>query len=260
MKKRRAFIWLVLAGLVLSLVGCGAPAGGGEDMSFQTPQILSSVSASQGAAGETLYAEAENFSLYIDEQKAAFAVTDEAGHRWSSIPAGTPDDPSADELLGLVQVHYADQMGNTYELNSMTHSVRKGAAQVMRIENGARIEFSFPEQGLKVPVHITLCRGGVEISVIMAQIEETNPLFRMISVDVAPYFHAAESTTDAAALLSARKYSAKAHAAPAANNTPAHSIGFFSHLRYRLVANWKQMMPNIGSSTPVRMETALPRL
>lgn len=201
MKKRRAFIWLILAGLVLSLVGCGAPAGGGEDMSFQTPQILSSVSASQGAAGETLYAEAENFSLYIDEQKAAFAVTDKAGHRWSSIPAGTPDDPSADELLGLVQVHYADQMGNTYELNSMTHSIRKGAAQVMRIENGARIEFSFPEQGLKVPVHITLCRGGVEISVIMAQIEETNPLFRMISVDVAPYFHAAESTTDGYILL-----------------------------------------------------------
>ena len=201
MKKRRAFIWLTLAALMLSLVGCGTPSGDGEDISFQTPEILSSVSASQGAAGETLYAETEGFRLYIDEQKAAFAVTDTSGHRWSSIPAGTADDPSADALLGLIQVHYADQMGNTYELSSMTHSVRKGGAQVMRIENGARIEFSFPEQGLKVPVHITLCRSGVEISVITAQIEETNPLFRLISVAVAPYFHAAESTADGYILL-----------------------------------------------------------
>ena len=201
MKNRKAWIWLTLAALMLSLVGCGAQPDAGQTPAYRTPQVLSTVSVRDGAPGQTLYASTDKFSLYIDETAATFSVTDPAGNCWSSVPAGTANEPANDELLGLVQVHYADKMGNTYELNSMTHSVRNGNAKVMRLENGARIEFSFPEYGFLVPVHITLCDTGVEISVITAQFEETNELFRLISVDVAPYFHAALDTEEGYILL-----------------------------------------------------------
>lgn len=201
MKKRKAWIWLILAALMLSLLGCGTQPDPGAAPEFQMPQILSTVSVGEGKPGQTLYASTEEFFLYIDETAATFCVTDTAGNRWSSVPEGTPNEAANDELLGLIQVHYADKMGNTYELNSMTHSVRTGKAKIMGIENGARIEFSFPEYGFLVPVHITLCATGVEISVINAQIQETNDLFQMISVDVAPYFHAAPDTEEGYILL-----------------------------------------------------------
>lgn len=201
MKNRKALIWLIIAALMLSLWGCGVQPDPNNGTEFQTPRILSAVSVRDGAPGETLYASTEKFSLYVDEQKAVFSVRDPAGNCWSSVPAGTADDPANDDLLGLIRVRYADQMGNTYQLNSMTHSVRTGKAKVMRIENGARIEFSFPEYGFVVPVQITLCRTGVEISVIMAQIEESNSLFRLTSVEVAPYFHAALNTEEGYILL-----------------------------------------------------------
>ena len=201
MKNRKAWIWLILAALMLSLWGCGSQPVPGAGADFQMPQVLSTVSVRDGAPGQTLYASIDNFSLYIDETAATFSVTDAAGNRWNSVPEGVTNEAANDELLGLIQVHYADKMGNTYELSSMTHSVRLGKTKIMGIENGARIEFAFPDYGFVVPVHITLCRGGVEISVIAAQIEETNELFRLISVDVAPYFHAAPDTEEGYILL-----------------------------------------------------------
>ena len=201
MKNRKAWIWLILAALMLSLWGCGNQPEPGKHPEFQMPKVLSTVSVKDGAPGQTLYASTEAFSLYIDETAATFSVTDTAGNRWSSVPEGIVNEAANDELLGLIQVHYADKMGNTYELSSMTHSVRTGKTKIMRIENGARIEFSFPDYGFVVPIHITLCRTGVEITVITAQIEETNDLFQLISVDAAPYFHAAPDTEEGYILL-----------------------------------------------------------
>ena len=201
MKNRKAWIWLILAALMLSLWGCGNQPEPGKHPEFQMPKVLSTVSVTDGTPGQTLYASTDKFSLYIDETTATFSVTDTAGNCWSSVPAGTINEPANDDLWGLIRVHYADKMGNTYELSSMTHSVRTGKTKIMRIENGARIEFSFPDYGFVVPVHITLCRSGVEISVIAAQIEETNDLFRLISVDVVPYFHAAPDTEEGYILL-----------------------------------------------------------
>ena len=80
MKNRKAWIWLTLAALMLSLVGCGAQPDAGQTPAYRTPQVLSTVSVRDGAPGQTLYASTEKFSLYIDETAATFSVTDPAGN------------------------------------------------------------------------------------------------------------------------------------------------------------------------------------
>ena len=88
MKNRKAWIWLILAALMLSLWGCGNQPEPGKHPEFQMPKVLSTVSVKDGAPGQTLYASTEAFSLYIDETAATFSVTDTAGNRWSSVPEG----------------------------------------------------------------------------------------------------------------------------------------------------------------------------
>ena len=154
MRKSKAFIWLAPVVLTAMLLcDCEKSSDYLDEMEFQTPQFLSSVAVADGAEGDTLYARNGDLSLYINERDMTFAVTDSQGGRWSSAPAVT-EGTASDELLGLIQVHYSDQIGNTYELNSTTHSVAAGTAKVMRIDGGAWIEFTFPEHGFVVPVQI----------------------------------------------------------------------------------------------------------
>lgn len=194
----KKFIWLALAAvLTLNLCACSAPVSYLDKMEpYTPPQILSTVTAGSAGAGEKCYAERNGFSLYVNEANATFSVTDANGNRWNSCPNGAAEEMAVDELTGLIQVHFADQMGNTYELNSLTNSVATGHARIHAISGGARIEFTFAEYGFVVPVHVTLCDTGVEFSVITADIRENNALFKLTSVDVAPYFHAAHETAE----------------------------------------------------------------
>ena len=194
----KKFIWLALAAvLTLNLCACSAPVSYLDKMEpYTPPQILSTVTAGSAGAGEKCYAERNGFSLYVNEANATFSVADANGNRWNSCPDGAADEMAVAELTGLIQVHFADQMGNTYELNSLTNSVATGHARIHAISGGARIEFTFAEYGFVVPVHVTLCDTGVEFSVITADIRENNALFKLTSVDVAPYFHAAHETAE----------------------------------------------------------------
>lgn len=199
----KKFIWLALAAvLVLNLSACSVPVSYLDEMEpYTPPQILSTVTAGSAGAGEKCYAEHNGLSLYVNEANATFSVVDSAGNCFRSSPEGAAETMTPDELIGLLQVHFADQMGNTYELNSLTNSVAMGDARVCGIPGGVRFEFTFTEYGFVVPVHVTLCDSGVECSVITGEIRENNPLFKLTSVDVAPYFHAAHETAEGYILL-----------------------------------------------------------
>lgn len=153
------------------------------------------------ADGYVLYAEQSGWSLYVHEKDAVFAVRDAEGRCWYSTPPSYEEDETAKgdakKLLGsLIQINYADGLGNINVLSSRKESVEKGTASVRRIDGGARMDFLFERQGITVPVEILLREDGVEISVVTAEITETADNYRLLSVEVAPYFSAAGAAED----------------------------------------------------------------
>ena len=161
----------------------------------EKPQEASGQTAAP-ADGYVLYAEQGEWSLYVHEKDAVFAVQDEEGRFWYSNPPAYEEDAvakgDAQKLLGsLIQINYADRLSNRNELSSRKESVEKGTASVRRIDGGARIDFLFERQGITVPIEILLREDGVEVSVVTAEIQETEDNYRLLSVEVAPYFSAA---------------------------------------------------------------------
>lgn len=199
MKKAKTLAQLLLCAMAAQLLSGCVPAAEIDPVPQSEPtKILSSVSVLDAAEGEKEYARCDGYTLCVDERNAVFSVEDANGNRWDSIPADYAEDPQArgdaQKLLGsLIQIHYADQLGNINVLSSRKDSVEKGTAVVMKIENGVRMEFRFEKYGFLIPVEILLRTNGIEISLVSADVRENNDSYRLLSVDVAPYFSAARA-------------------------------------------------------------------
>lgn len=204
MKKLKTFKWLALVVLAAMLfTGCTPNTTGyTESMAYTKPEILSTVSVTDAAAQEdALYAENENFSLFVNEKMATFYVVDKNGNRWDSVPAINPEDYKGKDLVlnnlsSLIQIHYNDVMNNTYQNRSYGDCVLKGNAKVMKIANGVRFEFDFASCGVVIPLHVTLTKKGLDISLINAEIQEVGTTFVLTSIDVAPFFNAPNLADD----------------------------------------------------------------
>lgn len=197
MKQSKTFKWLALCVLAAMLfTGCAPVTGYTDQMTYQKAKILSTINVADAAAKEdALYAQNDDFSLYVNEKMATFYVVDKNGNRWDSVPAINPEDYANNALVfsnlqSLVQVHYNDMMNNTSQARSYSDSVMRGTTDVMRIPNGVRFEFEFQGGGVMIPIQVTLQDRGVDISLINAEIEETGTVYTLTSVDVAPYFGA----------------------------------------------------------------------
>lgn len=189
-KLGRRLVPCILAALMLC--SCAQTSGSGSD----TPRSPAPYTVGTAAEGEKLYAQCGSLSLYVDEKNAVFSVTDDRGNAWRSVPWQYEEDPIAKgdalKLLGsLIQIHYADRLGNVNVLSSRKESVEKGTAAVIPTEGGVRMEFTFEKYGITVPIEILLREDGVEVSVVTADIWEADENYRLLSVDVAPYFSAA---------------------------------------------------------------------
>lgn len=202
-KNSNTFKWLAMCVLAVMLfTGC-APTGGYEDsMGYTKAEILATKSVTDADTQEdALYAENENFSLFVNEKLATFYVVDKDGNRWDSVPAINPEDYQGKDLilnnlLSLVQINYSDMLNNNTQAKSYGDSVQKGNTKVMKIANGVRFEFLFAASSVTIPVQVTLTKKGVDVSMINAEIREDGDTFTLTSVLVAPYFNAPHLNDD----------------------------------------------------------------
>lgn len=170
--------------------GTGAPDAGA---TVQNP--------SERQEGYLPYAAAGELTLYVNEKEAMFAVEDGDGRMWYSTPPAYEEDETAQgsakkRMASLLEVSYADTMGNINVLNSRVASVEKETFAVQKIDGGARIDFTFDKQGFVVPLEIRLREDGVELSLVTEEIRENEEKYRLIKVGVAPYFSAAGAEED----------------------------------------------------------------
>lgn len=139
-------------------------------------------------------------ALYADMSTGCFIFEDKAaGRLWYSVrPEAAEDDITRGIWLNQVRsqllVEYVDtRTASTSVVPAMAtsygHSVRDGNVKVSRIENGIRVEFTFAEAELFIPVEYTLQGDGLSASIKGEEIEERS--FNQIeSIHLLPCFTA----------------------------------------------------------------------
>lgn len=135
-------------------------------------------------------------SLYFNEETGAFYIEDTAsGNRWKSTP---PYDDTDESLKSAIKaaydsplfIKYADNSGNIYELPSKTASVNLSGMSWEKTADGVRVTYTFPKQGITVPVEYVLENGNLTVGVVLADIREENAKCRLTGFSLLPYFNA----------------------------------------------------------------------
>ncbi len=192
---RGGLVLLLAAALALVPLVSAEPAAGGAGESGKGeafPDV---------GEGYVVAASNSRLELRVNEKETWFQVAEKSGRVWNSTPENYKEDEIAQNvaklgMASLIQISYADSLGNINTLNSKTASVDKGGASVTRIGDGFRVEFQFEREGFFIPLEVHLRDDGVELSLMTGEIRETNEKYRLTRVAVAPYFGAADAAAE----------------------------------------------------------------
>lgn len=94
-------------------------------------------------------------------------------------------------MESLIQIEYADKIGNISSVNGKTASVKKGGLSCRQTDSGAILIFTFPKEGFVIPVEFTLTDDALSASILVREIQETNDAYRLTTLSLLPYFGAA---------------------------------------------------------------------
>ncbi len=146
-------------------------------------------------------AETERLILYADLSTGDIVLLDKAnGFHWPSIPADRQNDRVArgifrTNLSSQLLVSYVNlERNQTYARNTFAGSVQKGNAQVSPIVNGIRVDYEFANEGLVIPLEITIANDYLQVVLPVEEIQELGDNY-VVSIGVMPYFGAG-STQD----------------------------------------------------------------
>ena len=145
----------------------------------ETPQA--SISEADALAECELYASNSDLELYVNKSTGAFAVKVKAnGYCWWSNPFNADNDPAAnnskkEELksaITAVAVKVTDTEAPSTTIRAYKDSVKNGDMAVEKIDNGVRLSYTFPNEGITVPVEVVLDGDHFSASILVDQIYE----------------------------------------------------------------------------------------
>ena len=150
----------------------------------------------------------DGLSLFADRGSGRFYIEDTGGNRWYSNPDAAADDPSASgihkvELQSLIVAEVLElKTGQVTRKNSEARSVRQDGAAYREIGGGFRMDYTFGEEGMIIPVEIRIGGGMLTAHVPVEEIREEKPEeYRLMSLSVLPFFGAAGREETGYALL-----------------------------------------------------------
>lgn len=190
------------AGLVAALLLTGGASGlltlgeGSEPLPVSDPGELL-----PAAEGYQTVAENSRFVLEVDTAQGAVRLQDKTAAAWVSVPEGHQEDPLAQgstklAMESLLQIEYADKVGNISSVNGKTASVNKGGLSCRKISEGVVLTFSFPKEGFIIPLEFTLAEDALDVSILTGDIQETNDAYQLTTLSLLPYFGAAGGEED----------------------------------------------------------------
>ena len=90
-------------------------------------------------------------------------------------------------MESLLQIEYADKIGNISSVNGKTASVNKDGLSCRKTTGGAVLTFSFPKEGFVIPSSLLSPRTPW-MSPFWPEIQETNDAYRLTTLSLLPYF------------------------------------------------------------------------
>ena len=190
------------AGLLAALLLTGGASGLltlGEESG--SPSGMDSGQPLPAAEGYQTVAENDRFVLAVDTAEGAVRLEDKAGTAWTSVPDGHKEDPLAQgstklAMESILQIEYADKIGNTSSVNGKTASVNKDGLSCRKTAGGVVLTFSFPKEGFVIPLEFTLGEDALDVAILTDEIQETNDTYRLTTLSLLPYFGAAGGEED----------------------------------------------------------------
>ncbi len=196
MKKR---ILAVLLGVVLVLSSVAAvyaaPATKATEPYEQT--IVSGKGDDQVTFKFVEKASNDRFVLAIDEASTFISVTDKTtGQTWySNPPISVNTDPyvqgmAKTDIRSVLHVSYTNASLKVKETNSYSGSVMKEAFEIKDVKDGVRVDYTFSEVKITIPVQYTLTDDGMKAEILYSELKEesTNVIN---TIDFLTYFGAA---------------------------------------------------------------------
>lgn len=196
--KRKVLAFLLSVLMLLVFCGCGADKG--KSLSAFDDQHKTKLSKTFTAA------ENDNWLLEWDSEHYRILLKNKAdGTVWSALPSELLE-PQYDEygyeinnnpqLENPLIVQYINPENMQLEiLYGYTGSLKKGAYELEKIEDGFKITYYFDGKQISVPVEYRLQENGINISVDPTKITEGD--FKVYNIALSPFFcSASNNTTD----------------------------------------------------------------
>lgn len=147
----------------------------------------------------TQVCENTDYSLFFNSKSGNFYVEDkQAGTCWYANPINAQDDEIAAGVYkmelcsSLVITLYDIENSSVVKKSSEAACIRKGNFKSLAVENGIRIEFTFADAGIMIPVNIILEDDCLKVRIDTDEIEENDKEnFRLQAIRLLPNFGAA---------------------------------------------------------------------
>ncbi|MBE5868057.1 MAG: hypothetical protein E7293_03745 [Lachnospiraceae bacterium] len=155
-----------------------------------------------GEAGYRKVAENDKYILRADLTSGAIQIEEK---KTDKIWYSNPPDYEEDQIAVLKQKLQAQVMISclnietrmTTECNNYSDSVKLGGMDYEILENGIQFNFSYPVQGIIVPVCYTLNEDGFTASIVTSQIQELwSEKYLLMNVSLLPLFGAGGLTDE----------------------------------------------------------------
>ena len=138
----------------------------------------------------------DRFVLAFDEASTFISLTDnKTGQTWySNPPISVNEDPYVEgmaktDIRSVLRIAYTNSSMKTKDANSYAGSVMRGAFEYKMLDNGLRVDYTFEEANIVIPVQYTLLDDGMKAEVIFSEIKE-NGSNTLNTLDFLMYFGA----------------------------------------------------------------------